>query len=194
MYTSGPGREEDARRRRAEAGREAAMERLFRTHYEHLRNYGLKIAGNAPLVEDAIQDVFMMLWKSTTAVADLAYPKSYLLTALRRRILERQSARQSRRERNRRQVEHLRSFDLSHEALLISEELRADQKKRLEAALGRLSARRKEALYLRFYHGLTYDEIADVMVIRRQTARNYVFEALQFLRMQPILTLADAGE
>jgi RNA polymerase sigma factor (sigma-70 family) len=167
--------------------REAAIERLFRTHYRLLRNYGTKMVDNPPLVEDAIQDVFLALWKGTTRVADLTAPKSYLLTALRRRVLERQSAQESRRQRNRRHAKDSPSFKISQEALLISEELRAEQKERLDQALATLSDRRKEALYLRFRHGLTYGEIASVMAIQDQTARNYVSEALQFLRQQPVL-------
>jgi RNA polymerase sigma factor (sigma-70 family) len=167
--------------------REAAIERLFRTHYRLLRNYGTKMVDNPPLVEDAIQDVFLALWEGTTRVADLTAPKSYLLTALRRRVLERQSAQKSRRQRNQRHAKHFPSFSISQEALLISEELRAEQQDQLEMVLKRLPDRRKEALYLRFRHGLTYDEIASVMAIQPQTARNYVFKALQFLRQQPFL-------
>jgi len=167
--------------------REVAIEHLFRTHYGLMRDYGLKLAANDPLVKDAIQDVFLALLKGEASIAEIAFPKGYLLTALRRRILERQSAQKSRRRRNQRHAECFPSFSISQEALLISEELRAEQQDQLGMALERLPDRRKEALYLRFRHGLTYDEIASVMAIQPQTARNYVFKALQFLRQQPFL-------
>ncbi len=161
---------------------DGAFERLFRTHYVHLRNYGRRFASQAALVEDAIQDVFLALWRSDTSVEDLDHPRSYLLTALRRRLLQYVAKERTRRDHHASFAEEAVRFAMSQEDLLAAYESTEARRGQLKSAVETLSERRREALYLRFYHGLAHDEIAHVMDIANQTARNYVSEALQHLR------------
>ncbi|MFQ5649516.1 MAG: RNA polymerase sigma factor [bacterium] len=170
-------------------GSQAALSRLFSRYYIELFSYGLKVAGERLLVEDAIQDVFFTLWKNRTRRGEVKSVKSYLFTSLRREIFRMRQGEKNRMLRNRKYLEELSEFSLSQEEFLISEELESEQKALLNQALDELSPRQKEALYLRFYTGLPYEELAEVMSVRSQTARNHVFEALQILRKQFVTLL-----
>lgn len=158
------------------------MEALFRAHYPHLRGYGRRLTPDEQLVEDAIQDVFLRLCQRPDDAAPLEHPRSYLLTSVRRRILERLDAADRRRSRNEQYVVDEPAFSVSRADVDAAHDLVMEQRDDLKTALDSLSDRRREALYLRFYHGLRYREIGEVMDIRSQSARNYVSEALHHLR------------
>lgn len=158
------------------------IETLFRTHYPALRRYGERLTTRVSVVEDAIQDVFLALCDRPADAAPLSSPRSYLLTSLRRRILRRLDAAGRRQSRHERYVRDEPSFAVSSDDVTAANEWMAKQREKLAHALDTLSDRRREALYLRFYHGLSYREVADVMSIRSQSARNYVSEALIHLR------------
>jgi len=167
---------------RQEAEADLDIEALFRKHYPHLRRYGERLTSNASLVEDAIQDVFLSLCDRSSDAAPITSPRSYLLTALRRRILDRLDAAGRRRSRQKKYVLDEPTFAVSRNDVMAAHEWMAERREALAQALDTLSDRRREALYLRFYHGLSHREIATVMDIRRQSARNYVSEALIHLR------------
>ncbi len=173
--------------RRLAQGSRAALAALFEGHYQALLAYGLKMGSAQPAVEDAVQDVFFNLWQARARAASVASARGYLFAALRRRLLKTQSSDQRRALRNQRYQQAEESFQLSPEDFLIHDELRAEHRRVLAAALQRLSKRQQEALYLRFYGGLRYSEIAEVMEVREQTARNYVFEAIQLLRKECVI-------
>lgn len=134
------------------------------------------------LVEDAIQDVFLALCDRPAGADPLSSPRTYLLTSLRRRILRRLEADGRRQSRHVQYVRDEPTFAVSSDDVTAANEWIDERREELACALDTLSDRRREALYLRFYHGLRYREVADVMSIRSQSARNYVSEALIHLR------------
>ncbi len=158
------------------------FEELFRRVYPDLRSYGQRLTSHTSIVEDAIQEVFMALWRSDTAVGDLTHPRSYLLCALRRQILGHLQTERKRHTRHDDHAKETSSFTGTYEDLIVAHERRSEQHAKVKAALSTLSERRREALYLRFRHGLTHREVAEVMDIAPQTARNYVSEALLHIR------------
>jgi RNA polymerase sigma factor (sigma-70 family) len=73
-------------------------------------------------------------------------------------------------------------MQFSAEELIIHREHRHLQAGALKQALNQLSGKRREIMYLKYYDGLRYEEIQQVMGISYQTARNYVYEGLETLR------------
>lgn len=70
----------------------------------------------------------------------------------------------------------------SFEDLIVFAEKDKAEKRVLKNAVKKIPARMREALYLKTYDGLSYREIADIMQVRPQVARNYVSEAYRRLR------------
>lgn len=64
-YYSNRTREADDKRLWAalRSGRQEALEELFRCYHKQLYNYGLKMSGDRELVQEAIQQLFLNLWK-----------------------------------------------------------------------------------------------------------------------------------
>jgi RNA polymerase sigma-70 factor (ECF subfamily) len=49
-------------------------------------------------------------------------------------------------------------------------------------ALGQLSNRQKEIIYLKFYQELNYDEVSEIMNINYQAARNLLYQSIKSLK------------
>ena len=70
----------------------------------------------------------------------------------------------------------------SIEEVIISREQQTINHEALTQAVGMLSVREREVLYLKFYEGMSYSEIEQVLGISYQTARNYIHRAISRLR------------
>ena len=170
-------------------GEAQALATLFETHYLALFNYGLKLTGDDELVKDCIQNLFQKLWRRREGVRAAPVVKAYLFKALRRQLGDETKLL--------RQHRHLLpaytdSFEVtySHEEFLIAQQRDAEQSARLLTALNGLSKRQREALYLKFFDGFSYERIAEVMSLNTQSVRNLVFNALQAIRKVMLASLA----
>ena len=166
-----------------------ALAALFEAYYPALFSYGLKLTGDEELVKDCIQNLFQKLWRRRAGVRAVLVVKAYLFKALRRHLGDETKLL--------RQHRHLLpaytdSFEVtySHEEFLIARQHDAEQSARLLTALNRLSKRQREALYLRFFDGFSYERIAEVMSLNTQSVRNLIFNALQVLRRVLVVSLA----
>ena len=169
-------------------GDATALAALFEAHYGALFNYGRKLTGDEELVRDCIQNLFQRLWRRREAVRAAPLVKAYLFKALRRHLGD--ETKLLRRHRHLLPA-YTDSFEVtySHEEFLIAQQGDAEQSARLLAALNKLSKRQREALYLKFFDGFSYERIAEVMSLNTQSVRNLVFNALQTLRKVMVLAL-----
>lgn len=165
-------------------GDKNALEQLFCRYYEDLFQYALKMSGHPEMAEDCIQDLFLEIWRRRNHLSEVKGVKTYLWTALRRSlIIELRNKKKNRRLADKRRLEPISAMKLNAEELIIKKELDIQIKKQLAHAMDQLSARHREVLYLKFYEGMSYDEIEQIVSISCQTARNYVSEAFKVLKV-----------
>jgi len=163
-------------------GSENAFATLFKRYYPELLSYALKVSAQQSQAEDAIQDIFVNLWMNRNKLSDMRFVRGYLFVATRRKIIRVKNAGKKRLLREKEYSRDDIDFQLSHEEFLISADLEKEQQAIFSRLLSELSSRQREIIYLRFYDSLSYEEIAQVLDIRNQTARNHVSDALQVLR------------
>ena len=162
--------------------REAFAE-LYRRYVKVLYNYGTKFTADSDRLEDTIQDLFTDLWRLRHNLSDTTSVKFYLFRALRRRLHKQISAETIYMERD--LAENLDSIfgtEPSHEQIKIGQETQESLKQNLQRALSTLPKRQYEALNLRFYENFEYPQIAEIMGVNEQSARNFIQKALQTLR------------
>ena len=166
-----------------------ALATLFEVHYDALYNYGLKLTGDGELVKDCIQNLFQKLWRRREGLRAVLVVKAYLFKALRRHLGD-----ETKLLRQHRYLlpAHCDSFEVtySHEEFLITQQRDAEQSARLLTALNQLSNRQREAIYLKFFDGFSYERIAEVMSLNVQSVRNLVFNALKAVRKVLVVSLA----
>jgi RNA polymerase sigma-70 factor (ECF subfamily) len=173
--------------RQLRAGDRTALEQIYRQHIALLLQYGGKFVPDGQLVEDCVQDLFVDIWRRRESLSDTDSIRAYLLVALRRRVI-----RQLGRDR-----EHLsgagpEAVDFRAEPAidqqLIDRELAEEQSLGLRTAMEQLSDRQREILYLKYYAGMDYDAIGEIMSLNYQSARNLVSRALA--RLKELLVVA----
>lgn len=165
------------------SGDEKAFSILFEKYYEHLIRYGNSLCPFAEKVQDSVQEVFMDIWVYRQSTSDSVIVKAYLLSSVRKRI-----NRMHERDRIFRKTSPIDSieflFDFSIENQLIADESTAAKVTKLNILLNNLPARQKEALYLRYHHGLTVEQISDLLEVNYQSANNLLHRALVNLRKE----------
>ena len=65
---------------------------------------------------------------------------------------------------------------------VVEKEWRLIRKRKLKTLIDELSPRQKEALIMRFFLDLDYEDISDMMEVNVQSVRNLVHKAIQALR------------
>jgi RNA polymerase sigma factor (sigma-70 family) len=163
-------------------GSQEAYRELYDHFFDLLFRYGRKITPDWALVKDAIQDLFVELWKNRKTLGTPASPRHYLLKALRGKLAR--SIRQGHRVLYLQDVtgEYYREIIDSYETELVRLQLSEEQKLSLVEALQQLTNRQREVIFLRFYQDLGYEEIAGIMCIGTDSLYNLVSKAIDRLR------------
>jgi RNA polymerase sigma-70 factor (ECF subfamily) len=167
-------------------GDKSALAQVYDLYVKALYNYGNKICHNPPMVEDAIQDVFVDIWRLHETITPCRSIKAYLYASLRRRILKEDQKKLS--------LDfvwnEMHLATLSGESILIEKEVHDEQLKKLKANLSNLSPRQYEAITLRFYDQLSYAEIGSLMNVNEQSVRNIIQRGIEHLRQSSKLVVS----
>jgi RNA polymerase sigma-70 factor (ECF subfamily) len=163
------------------AGLSEAFATLAARHQARVFGFAAKYLGDRVLAEEAFQEVFSRLWKMRSE-----YQPRGLFGALLGRICLNACREQSRSRRRRRAAmsrletaaEPPRESGIGVEEALI----RRERERELEQLIAALPTHLKEAVLLRFFHGMRYDEMAAALGCAEGTLRSRVFKGLRLLR------------
>lgn len=169
-------------------GDKSALGLLFDHYATELFSYGYHICGERELVKDVIQDVFVELWTYHPRLSPDVKVKFYLYRCVRNAL------------HGYREKDHTVTFRFpegvplidsapSAETLIVDEERSSFEKKMLNRIVGRLSAREREIITLKYYSGLKLKDIATLLDLREQTVANTLQNALTKLRKYVAISL-----
>ncbi len=164
----------------------ASLGILFEAYYSELYYYGIKIVSMPELVKDVVQDLFVDVWERRYKMAQVDNFKAYLIVSLRRELIRRIG--NIRKECSEDPHSMLR-FTFSIEDFLIRDEESQEHSRVLSRSLATLTDRQREVILLRFFHGLEFLEISQVLEMNIQSVRNLLFRALEKIRKD----LSDQG-
>ena len=163
-------------------GDKRAFEKIYQSYFSALVFYGFKVCPDKLLVENAIQDLFVELWRRREFISEVANLKFYLIKSLRNQLI-----------RNQRHNPFDRSEDiddfldylasLSEEQSIVNQETVLARQQKIQAALEKLSPRQKEVIHLRFYQNLALDEIAELLQLPKQVIKNLLSKSYAVLRI-----------
>ncbi|MCW0483213.1 RNA polymerase sigma factor [Gaoshiqia sediminis] len=162
-------------------GNDQVLSLIYLRYVNALYDYGSKITPDHSLVKDCIQDVFCTIIRNRQSLSPTDNIQLYLFKALKRQLVREIQKSLKYREidpdnSGRFEISFLQSFD--HTEFELSDE----QKKALISAIESLTARQKEAIYLRFTRGMDYKEIAVILNLNYQSARALIHRAISKLR------------
>ncbi len=152
---------------------------LYSRHIQELFSYGMRVCGDDQLVKDSIQEVFIHLIDKKKKLILSEISSAYLFKSLRNKLFEELRTKNHRLENIKQISSDEIMFDESIEQRTINSEEDMLRRKILEAALGSLSNYQREAVFLKYSLGFSYDKIAEVLEIDVASARTLIYRSLK---------------
>lgn len=160
-------------------GDEKSYSQLFVLAYDSLYDYGMKISNDEYLTQNAIHDFFVNLWNSRRKAFKVGNISSYIFVSVRN-SLKRSMAKQSK-------SIPLNDFtdfeyEFSQEDFIIKDEENSRITQNVVKVINKLPPQQRAIIYMRYYQGLDYDEIAEIMDLKYQSVRNLMSYTLKRIR------------
>lgn len=163
-------------------GDKQALFALYNNTYSHLLRFGLKICGSDELVKDCITQLFLQLWTRHQSLRPVTNVPAYLFTALKRQLLDQLAYQSKIHAAIHRMTDKEAESELSYEEIIIRVQQDEELKQRLQQALKALTPRQIELIRLKFFEGLSYEQIAAQTSQTVKTAYNTIYDAIKALR------------
>ena len=164
-------------------GDESAFTSVFDLYHATLYNYGTKLCSNSAIVEDAVQDVFIDIWRLRSGLTEnITSIKFYLYRALRRRIHVGIDKFPVTEDIDLTSEDRFFVNDSNSETILIETESSAIRSRQVQELLSNLPERQIEALTLRYFEEFSTEEIAQIMGVSEKSVRIFIYKALTSLR------------
>lgn len=160
------------------SGSSRGLESLYSKLYRELTAYGLFCGYSRDEVKDGIQQLFLQIWEKRERLQHVQSVKPYLYTWLRRILKEKIQASEN--------MADLKDFlydnEAPHETVLIRTETAVELQEQLRSALASLTPKQRQAIEMRFFEKLSYEEIATRTSNQTRTAYNLVYESIKILK------------
>ncbi len=164
------------------SGNERSFEIIYDKYFSLLYSYGFQISTNTALVKDCIQNLFVELWRNKSNLSEVICVRNYLYISLRRKIIKELI------KENKFKWDQLsETYDLevvfSQEILMINDQSAQEIKEKLQKSFKNLTRRQKEAIFLKFYENMDYENIAVVLSLKSpKYARALIYRAIDVLK------------
>lgn len=157
-------------------GSELAFTAIYKRYAVDLYHYGERLTGNKQIIEDSLHDLFVELWRQRSKYKPVRHLKFYLLKSFRNRLLK--NIRRNKRIADMHDIDISLAVEIEWPDVQYAEV----QRKLMEQSINGLSGREKQAVLLRFYDELTYEEIASLLCISTKSTYKLMYRALGALR------------
>jgi RNA polymerase sigma-70 factor (ECF subfamily) len=159
-------------------GDEEAFSQLFKSHYNQLGDFILRITESHQLTQEIVQDVFLKIWMNRSALAGVQCFKAYLMVLARNHAFN--CLKQIAREKNRQKEWEI---TVLQQALAGTDETpTVDTGKLIEEAVELLPPRQKNVYLLSRHEGVSQEAIAQRLNISHETVKKHMVLALRFLK------------
>ncbi len=163
------------------AGDKYALANIMQHYYPDLFHWGMRLHADRELVKDCLQEVFVNLWRTHESATAVENVRSYLLVVVKTRIL-RELAQNPQSIHSALTDDYAFSVEFAADVRLIDEENEVYQVRKVEHIVNQLPQRQKELIYLRFYQNQSFEQIAEIMQLGRQSVYNLLQKSLNSLR------------
>lgn len=161
-------------------GDNQAMNVILRRYFRPLLHYGSKFSADRSLVEDTIQDLFLVFLEKRQDLSSPACLKNYLFKCLRNNLIK--QVRENARLMPIEEDDALFTEPENIQDIIMGTENSQEISRRISTLFLSLTKRQKEVMFLRYYENRSNDEIAEIMDINKQSVSNLLAQCLVVLR------------
>lgn len=151
---------------------------LYKRLYIPLVNYAYRLCEDKDISKDAFSDLMLSFWDKRQQLKKVNNVKSYLMTALRHKLLYDLKIQNKILEVSDATVDEV----LSYEDILINVQEQDELRKLLKMAFSKLTPRQTQFITMKYYEGLSYEEIAAATGVDITAIYNKVYEGIKVLR------------
>jgi len=169
---------------RLRSGDKGAFFDLYAALYYPLVNFGIRVCADADISGEATDLVFTTIWEKHETLNRVDNVEAYLRTFLKRKLLRIL-------ERKKKLSIALSNagadgdwMEMSYEEFIVKVQSDELVKYQLKNALEKLTFRQKQLIHLKFFDGLSYEQIAEQTSQTIKTAYNTIYDALKVLRKE----------
>jgi RNA polymerase sigma factor (sigma-70 family) len=162
-------------------GNKEAYGFIYENYADNLYNYGMQITNNIELVEDAIQDLFVEMWRCKNNLAAVKSIKFYLFTCLRREIYKKVKKDSKSSSLENIKPKHLESFISIEDDILIQESI-VEKNIKVNNIIKSLCKRQREILYLKFFENQSYQQISELLGLDLKYTYNTASRAFNLIK------------
>lgn len=157
-------------------GDQAAFAQLYKHYRTPALKFCFSLLKDKEEAENAVHDVFIKIWEKRTLINPELNFSSYLFTCLRNMAFD------YLKHMEKSQLLKQRYMERMQQASLEDAQDQEMQSTVLQTAINSLSEKRKLVLLLNVEGGKSYQEIAESLQISKNTVKNQLVKAKQFLR------------
>lgn len=157
-------------------GDDQSLVYIYRNYIDVLFKYGQQFSRRYEFVQDCIQELFYELIDKRKSLSEARSIKGYLLVSLKRRIL-----RGVKKEERLQLEDDGFTFSFAESFISMNTNLSEEDYNTIYQKINELPSSQREVIFLYFYEGLGYADIAEIMNIKVATARTMTYRALESL-------------
>lgn len=162
-------------------GNSQSFEYLYKLYATGLYNYGSKFSKDKELIKECIQELFVNMWTTRSNLGNPEHIKNYIYKSFRH-IIFKKDIQFNKNESYEETENYTFEVVLNIEESMIDFEKQQQISQQLKNAVSKLTARQKEAIFLKFYEQLSYEEIAEIMGISVKASYKIMARSLEYLR------------
>ncbi len=159
-------------------GDKQAFELLFKQYGERVFRYAFRLISNATKAEEVTNDVMLEVWKNAAKFEGRSKVSTWILGITRHVALN--AVR--RKEFDTVDVDNAPEIADPEDSVAEVDRDRATLKAALRTALGRLSTEHRDVVELTFFHGCSYQEIAEIVQCPENTVKTRMYHAKKQLQ------------
>ena len=151
---------------------------VYRGLFPRFYNHGRKFTSDTLLIEDAAQEALILLWERREKLPGIKNVETYYYAVYRNNLFA--AIRKQQLLAGEQELPETPEFSI--ESVIISSESEVSRSVELQTALKALTSRQLEAIFLRFYEGFSYEELAGMLDITVKATYKIVGRALTQLK------------
>lgn len=154
---------------------------LHERYFGHLMGIGLRYNWNREDLKDIINQMFLDFIDQKVQINTVINHKAYLTTTFRRKLVD-TTRRNSKAKRFREYLISEEEYEAGVDETIEQEQSRTEMVKKIKIIFQKLPPRCQKVISLKFYEGLTTEQIAEKTGTSRRSVYNNLFEGLKLLK------------